>query len=472
MKAIIIILVLLCCLAMFWVKRKYKIAILFLGSMVFSIVEIPVIPFHAANSILPMAYLLSEWRHLAGYIRLVRKTIVWRVACLAVLLVVLALVSSPHLRDFTSIKGFVMGELFFKYFAILYAFWSCSDDESLRPVLQMTLIGLLALTFFGVINQITQNAFFLQEVYSGSGVVGMKEGAEIGEMYTERERFRVQSMFINPFDYGYICLVVLLLHSYAFNKKLETKIVFLLVIVCSVYGIVACACRTVFFCMLLGIGSYILFAFKVGKTLRSIIILTFIAILSYNTIPAVQEKVDSTFTMFEKNSNVGGSSLEMRYLQYAAVLYYVEDSPIFGKGYSFFYEDMGWKNGPEGLRDYRLYGLEGVVMNYILERGFVGLAIYLFIYISLLMYCIKIRKKDKHLSALGGAVIVVYLSFANMTGELLSVYPTLLCLGLVVRISVSGSLPPPIEILKEWIERLSKRCFPLCLCNPLTIARA
>ena len=34
----------------------------------------------------------------------------------------------------------------------------------------------------------------------------------LGDVFIEDDRFRVQSMFNSPFDYGYICAAILLLH--------------------------------------------------------------------------------------------------------------------------------------------------------------------------------------------------------------------------------------------------------------------
>lgn len=41
-----------------------------------------------------------------------------------------------------------------------------------------------------------------------------------GSYYTDSDRFRVQAMFPNPFDYGYICLMVLVLFEYFRGEKL------------------------------------------------------------------------------------------------------------------------------------------------------------------------------------------------------------------------------------------------------------
>lgn len=447
MKIIAIAAVVVCILIMFKVRKEYKIALLIFGSMIFTLVEVPGVPFRSANALLPIAFLFSEIQNLKRYISQSRGTLVWKISGLAILMVVLVLLNSPHLRDFSSIRGFIFGELFFKYFAILYAFWSYKDEVSLYPTLKMTKIGIVILTFFGIVNLITQNALFLEEIYKGVEEVGLRSGDEMGSMFTDQDRFRVQSMFYNPFDYGYICIMALLLHIYAFSKKLENKRSLFIVVVCSLFGIVTCGCRTVFFCTIFGVIAYILIAFNPRRSFKTMAAALLAGFIVYLTVPAVNEKVDNTLTMFKSKSDVGGSSLEMRYMQYAAVLYHVQDSPLFGKGYHYFLIDMGWQDGFLGLRDERLYGLEGVTMGYILERGFIGLFIYLLIYISLIMYCIKNKQIDRKLSALGISILTVYLLFANMTGELKSVYPTLLLMGMAIGImeTKKSQLTPPMN---------------------------
>ena len=445
MKLIAIAAVVVCILIMFKVRKEYKIALLVLGSMIFTLVEVPGIPFRSANYLLSIAFLLSELQNIRKYIRQSKGTVVWKIAGLAVLMVILVLLNSPHLRDFTSIRGFVFGELFFKYFAILYAFWSYRDEVSLYPTLKLTKIGVVILTLFGIVNLITQNALFLEEIYKGVEEVGLRSGDEMGAMFTDQDRFRVQSMFYNPFDYGYICILTLLLHIYAYSKKLENKRSLMLVAVCSLFGIVTCGCRTVFFCAVFGVIAYILIAFNPRRSFKIMTAALFLGFIVYLTFPAVNEKVNNTLSMFDPNYKEHGSSLDMRYFQYAAVLYHVQDNPLFGMGHQYFLIDLGWEDGFKGLRDDRLYGLEGVTMSYILERGFVGLFIYLVIYISLVMYCLKNKNVDRKLSALGISILAVYLLFANMTGELKSVYPTLLLLGLTIGLmeTKKSKLPPP-----------------------------
>ena len=51
--------VLLCCLLMFTLRREYKVGLLFLGTMIFTPVYIPFLPFRSANAIMVVPFLLS-----------------------------------------------------------------------------------------------------------------------------------------------------------------------------------------------------------------------------------------------------------------------------------------------------------------------------------------------------------------------------------------------------------------------------
>lgn len=426
---------LICCVSMFFVRREYKAGLMIVGTLVFTIVNIPFVPFHSANILLPFCFLLSEIKRLKILIRSSKGTFVWKLMGLAILMAFLTILSSKHLHNVASFRFFLQSELFFKYFALLYVYWAFSTEESVKPTLKITFVGLIVLTFFAVINYFTKTADFVSAMMSGIDVVGMKtEDGDVGQMFADRERFRVQAMFLNPFDYGYVCMLMLLLHIYGFVKGYEKKWMLLVVMACSIFGVISCGCRTNIFCCLMGVAVFFLLAFKFGKTIRLSLLMMFCAILVYQFVPSVQEVVDNMMTMFDKNSDVGGSSMDLRALQYAAVLYHIRENPLFGCGYQYFLLDMGWGQGVEYLKDSRLAGLEGVAMNYILERGFIGFLLYLLFYISILVSFFRNRKYSMVATAFGISVVCTYLSFANMTGELLSVYPTLLLLGYVFKV--------------------------------------
>lgn len=435
MNILAIILALLCCVSMFFVRLECKVGLMILGTLVFTLVNVPGLPIHNVNILLPLCFLLSEIKRIEAFIGLSRGKTVWILMCIFIVMAILTICSSPHLHNASSLRGFLQNEMFFKYFALLYAYWAFSTEDSIKPTLKITFYGLIVLTIFGVINYLTKSADFVSSMTAGLDITGMgKDVEDAGKVFADSERFRVQAMFINPFNYGYICILMLLLHIYGYSKGYENKGVLLCVVACSLFGIVSCGCRTNIFCFLVGVSVFCLFAFELGKTLRFLLIFIFTVALLYQTVPLVGDTVDNMLSMFDKQSNVSGSSMELRTLQYGAVLNHIRNNPLFGCGYHYFVEDMGWGQGLEYLKDTRLAGLEGVAMNYILERGFVGFSLYLLFYVTILVSFIRCRRYAMLTTAFGISVVSTYLSFANMTGELLSVYPTLLLLGYVFKV--------------------------------------
>lgn len=448
MRVLVYVIVLLCALAMFFVRREYKAGILLFTLMCFSSVSLDFLPFMKASiCLMSIMLIVSEIRHIGQCMRQLKKTVIWKVLTCIVFLTALTIMNSPHLRTFTEIYRFVLSELFLKYFMLAYAFWSFSQSKSLRPTLRLSLIGLVVLTVLGIVNYYTKSADFVVMMNPGKTVVIGDNEVQLGTVYVNRDRFRVSSTFVNPFDYGYMCVLCLIVHLYGYVKRHESKLSFGLALACCLFGILFCECRTVHFCLLLCVGTFILAAFRIRRIFTISILAVLIGFICYMYVPIVQEKADSMITMFDKKSQFGGSSIEMRTLQYVATLEHVKDSPFLGNGYRYFYIDMGWKDGMKGLRDDRFWGLEGVMMGYVLERGFIGLALWIFIYSSLMVYCIRSRKYNRELAALGIAVLLTYLAFSNMTGELSSVAPTLLFVGFVIKALENEKLritPPPL----------------------------
>lgn len=68
-------------------------------------------------------------------------------------------------------------------------------------------------------------------------------------------------------------------------------------------------------------------------------------------------------------------------------------------------------------------------MGLLLERGIIGLFSWAIFYVVILYKAFQYRKKDNLTAGICVTTIVVYLCFSNMTGELNSVFPTLLLVG-------------------------------------------
>ena len=420
------------CLLMFKVEKKYKLAILLLSAVCFNCVRIYAIPFGLSIYVLCFSFILSELFCLKKNIKEIQNTILRPLMYSAIFATVILAIHSPHYNNLMQYIRLAINELFAKYFVLCYAFLSIRKGDDIRPAFKISYYGLLVLTLFALFNYITKSAFFINEMYRGMILTDVMQDA--GNKFTYSERFRVQAMFFNPFDYGYICILLLLFNWYCYMKSFITKRRFYIIISCCIFGIITCGCRTNMLCCLIGAFVYVLFAFDLKKRAKYFAVCSLMGIILFSSIPLLQEKVNEMLSIFDKNSSMSGSSIEMRVLQYTAVMNHIKGHFLFGRGLDYFLIDMGWGKGKQYLVDQDLFGLEGVLMNYLLERGFVGVCFYLFFYVYILYFFHKHKSKDRNISALGISILITYLAFANMTGELSSVFPTLLVVGICLKI--------------------------------------
>lgn len=426
MKTVAIIVTLVCCCLMFYLKREWKVALLFMGAMTLTAVNIPGIPLRKANYLLPAAFLLSEWRNLPRHFRKLWHTpYLWKSLLLVCFSALLAVMTSPY----TEIIETIESELLFKYFALAYAFWAVKDEKTLKPILRISIYCLIVLTVFGVFNYIAKSADFVNALTEGK-TSNIQEGVALGDVYTERSRFRVQSMFKSAFDYGYICAAILILHLHGWYRHLESKRVFVIALVCCSFGILTCGCRIVWASAVLSIACYSFWVFQLKRNVIYGILAVILMIISYNTIPVVEEKVNKVTDIFSENSETGGSSIQLRMSQYMYVLYYTEGNELLGLGKG--YWAYTYAEDPYSVSG--LQGVESIILQYLLERGIIGLVLWAVFYTIIFLYFWRNRKRRKALTGLGASVLVLYLLFSIGTGELGSVYPTMLLLGMVIKI--------------------------------------
>jgi O-antigen ligase len=425
MKIVAIIVTLVCCGLMFYVKREWKAAMLVMGAMTLTVVNIPGIPLHNANFLLQTAFLLSEWRDLPRYFNRLRYTpYLWIPLLIVSFSALLAALTSLY----TGVKEMIENELLFKYFAIAYAFWAVRNEKSLKPILQVSLYCLIVLTVFGVLNYIDKSAMFVNALTEGK-TSSVKEDVALGDVFTESSRLRVLSMFMYPFDYGFICAAILLLHLHGWYQRLESNRAFMIAIACCSFGILTCGCRIVWVSAIFSFICYSMWVFQLNRNVIYGMIAVMLLILSYNTVPAVEEKVNQMTDIFAENSETSGSSIQLRMSQYMYVAIHAEGHEWLGLGKGY-WEYMHTKD-PESVRG--LYGVESVILQTLLERGIVGLVLWAAFYTVIFLYFWRNRIRRKKLTGLGVSILSLYLVFSIGTGELGSVYPTMLLLGFVIK---------------------------------------
>ena len=446
MKFVAIIVTLVCCGLMFFVKREWKAALLVMGAMTLTLVYVPGIPLHKANLLLQVAFLLSEWKSLPQHFNRLRHVpYLW----IPLLIVTISALLAALTSQYEGIKGIIQSELLFKYFALAYAFWAVKNEKSLKPVLQVSLYCLIVLTAFGALNYIQKNAIFVNALTEGKTSM-IQEDVSLGDVYTESSRFRVQSMFKSAFDYGYICTALLILHLHGWYQRLESNRAFMIAIACCSFGILICGCRIVWVGTIFSIFCYSMWVFQMNRNVLYGMIAVILMIMSYLTIPAVEEKINNVTDIFVEDSEAKGSSIQMRMTQYASVLIHIEGNEWLGlgKGYwSYIYNED--RRSVEGL-----YGVESVILQNLLEQGIIGLILWATFYSIIFFYFWRNRTKRKAITGLGASTLTLYLVFSIGTGELGSVYPTMLLLGMVMKMIESKKRRP---MLYAVLLRIMKR---------------
>ena len=247
-------------------------------------------------------------------------------------------------------------------------------------------------------------------------------------------RHTIAKIIINFTDYGYICILLAIIHFYGYIQKMEDVRMLAVVQACCLFGVVTCNCRTILFCY--GVCALV-FSIALQKERRSKLIILVCALaavfLLFMAVPSARRIFKSVLTIFDTTKTVTGSSLGMRLLQLTTVLVYIRGPYLlFGRGVHFFERDLGWENGSSLAVDNDLYGLEGIYLNMLLERGVVGFVIYLATILLILFFILRHRRLGRKLYALGLTVFLLYFLFSFMTGELLSATPTFYILGYVL----------------------------------------
>ena len=420
MRLVAIALTLACVVLMFFVRREYKLALMFMSAILLTALNLPIksIP---AQSALSMGFLVSEIPYIKIHWKRIRRSVLFPYIILVLVSFVIAVITSPHLHEVNLLGFFGLSELLTKQMAVVYAFLALRKCSSIRPLLTVSFAALLVMTVVGIINYATGYSFYVEDLLEDSF------------SFVQSSRFRVQATFNNPFDYGYICVLLAIIHFYGYLQRFEGVAVLTVVQVCCLFGVLTCNCRTILLCYLV---CAVVFAVALQKK-RKVKLAVFggilaLMVVSVMFVPSARKLILSVFSIFDPSAVSDGSSIAMRLKQFGTVIYYISSSLIFGRGVHFFVMDLGWDSGSGLEVDTDLYGLEGIYLNLLLERGVVGLLLYLAMLILLIVFIFRYRKLGRKMYALGITVFVLYILFSFMTGELHSAVPSFYIIGYVI----------------------------------------
>ena len=377
--------------------------------------------------------LVSEITHFLNSINRIRRSIIYKVLLIIMIGTIAAIIMSPHCHTIKSIVKLLFSDLIAKYFFIAYAYLCLRRERDLKSLFKLIDVCMILITIFAIHNYITKQSIWFHMIYPD----GLKDiGASGFEM---QERFRVQSMFVSPFNYGFICVWASVIYLYQYCRGLCKGSKFAFFGGLCILGMIICGCRLIPICWIIGYATFLYFiTSKVQRIKYSFWFLSALCVI-YFLIPdgiksGFYESYSHMLNMdISSKSFDGGSSIAMRIVQVLTVFSYIQGHWLFGRGVDFFNIDLGWADRDAAATTDDLWGMEGIHLSLLLERGFFGLFIWLYVYYSLFVFFHNRKKYELFESSLGISLIVIYMVFSLSTGELGSSFATLFSLGLIIK---------------------------------------
>lgn len=429
MAAVFQFILVIVCVLIFVVSRRYKLSLLILGAMCMQIfVIIPSMGITRGAMIIPLCFLMSE----LFKFRLSEfgSSIVPGLIAVMVVALIIAIVSSPHATEsFASFLDVFLSGTVKGCFVLAFSYICVKSYNDIKTALNATFVALITLTIFAVLQIITgENVAveMMQTFYTNVSERAM----DINATELESGRYAIQSLCPFPAVYGYMCVIAMLFHYYGYKKQLFGKNKMVISLFCGGLGLFLCGRRSAFLCAVVALLTFLSIANGFKGRVKFFVIFATLFFAVYLIFPSIQGYVDLMLNLYEE-TGAEGSTIEMRTLQFTSVFGYIENDWLLGRGIGFFSKDLG---GNMMGRESGLKGLEGAILSILLERGLIGVVAWIVYYLSMIVFAIKRKRNDNYTSAFVVSAILAYVVFSNGTGDLGSSYITLLMVGMGIKL--------------------------------------
>lgn len=324
-------------------------------------------------------------------------------------------------------KPFVM--MLDTYLVLLMAYWGFTRETFYTKSI---IISLYCVCLYGLFTYVIHYNPIQDFVISTFNI-----RTTVGQDYFFGDRIRICSTWSHPIAYGLVASAFF----YEFLPWIKQRKIMLLEILLCI-NVFICGSRTALVSFLLMGMIVMLFRYRLGKTVKNVFVVLALAVLTYSLVPMVHEKIDSVINTAQGKEDVGGSSLEMRNTQTEYALLYFIESPIFGHGFDWIGEGLGY--GTDNYQgDTHMLGFESYSYVILIERGIIGAIAEIMILLSLIYYFWSKRKQNPTCSSYGLAALLGFVFFSLSTGTLDTKIPLFFMIGM----SMARIAPP--EIVKE-----------------------
>ena len=313
---------------------------------------------------------------------------------------------------------------------LVFSFLNHSNN-SLDSICKPIILCCLAVELYGIFNYVTHTnpiIEFFNTIYSLGDT--RLESFATGDTHADGSRSGVLSIYRYTFDYGYNSILFLLMLLYFYFKQHKDKFLLISCMLLAFIGLALSGSRTVIISGMISAIIFVIFSKKSRKKYQTIVGCIVIGLAAFLTIPAVNNMVMITIeSIFTRTAEVSGSSIDMREAQLQGSLLLWSQNPVLGNGYKYIFLDLGWKDGTM-VDD--MAGYESIVYILLIERGIIGIVVYLIFFISLYGYYLKNMKVDRQLCVLGMSLLTAFLLFAVGTGVLDAWLNTMVMQGLLI----------------------------------------
>jgi hypothetical protein len=313
---------------------------------------------------------------------------------------------------------------FLENFIIVFlTYFYIKSIRDLKKIYNFIILCFVIYGLYGIINYITRVSLyssFIAEIYNST---------DFGNSYTIMgdSRFRIASFAWHPIYYGLLLALAISLLVFIYYEKymqIYSKLFYITILGLLGVNLLWTNSRTPLVSLLIGLSFFYLFSIKLGNKVKialiGVIVLFGIVSISPESLKLFDESIN-TFT--SKGSKLEGSSVEMREMQMGASLLIFSKNPVFGNGFNYITEDLGFSSDEnKRVSDSDFAGFESYIYRLLIEQGLVGIFANLFFFISLFIYLFKTRKKvdllGKRIIYLSVSMTITFLLFIIGTGEM------------------------------------------------------
>ena len=321
-------------------------------------------------------------------------------------------------------------EFFENYICIFLGFYAIRDEEDIKRLRGLLLFGVVVISTYGIFNLMTKSNPYYELV--ADTYLSKDNSSVIAALDERNNRYRAASTFSRTFDFGYFSALLSFIFLYFLQAIRRSNVLNYTMIGLCIVGMILSNSRTVLLAFSAGFLIYFMTAISIGSKIKYFFLIFVVIVISNLTIPAVSESFKNTFAAVTgEETEVQGSSVDMRREQLLGTIRYWSDSPIIGNGYGFILNELGWadkKNLDEQMR-----GFESIVFQLLIEQGLVGLITKFYLFISILIYFSRNLSRYRLLAGTGLSILILFLIFALGTGPLGSIPITMTILGIIIK---------------------------------------